>query len=103
MSTTTSTRGADENAAQPDFLDHEPAHRLIQRKPSAQLVPEMADEQKNVVSPLGQGRDLDGQGVQPVAEVPPEAALLHLFFQGLVGGRHNAHVDANDPARPPPA
>jgi hypothetical protein len=64
---------------------------------------EVGDQQRDVLAPLAQGRQLDGDDVEPVVEVLAESPLLHLRPQVGVGGRHQPHVDrtgldAADPA-----
>ena len=63
---------------------------------------EVVDEQQQIPLPLPQGRDEDGQGVEPVIEVPAEAALLHPALQILIGSGHDAHVHRDDAVAPHP-
>ena len=52
-------------------------------------------EQQDVVSPLPQGRDVNGDHVEPVVEVLSEAARADHFLQGLIGGGDDAHVNGD--------
>ena len=63
---------------------------------------EVVDKQQQIPLPLPQGRDEDGQGVEPVIEVPAEAALLHPALQILIGSGHDAHVYRDDAVAPHP-
>ena len=53
----------------------------------------MLHQQRDVVAPLAQRRQLDADHVQPVEQVLAEAAVLHLALQVDVGGGDDAHVD----------
>ena len=63
---------------------------------AAQLPLKLLHHQKQVISPLRQGRDGHRQGVEPVVQVPAEGALFHPALQVLVGGGHDPHVDGDD-------
>src|SRR5262249_39680195 len=42
---------------------------------------------------LTQGRDRDGDHVQPVVEIEPERTLLHSLSEIAIGGRDHTHVN----------
>ena len=50
-------------------------------------------EQGEVLHALAQGRHADGEDVEPVVEVLPEAAGIHHVPQAAVGGRNDAGVE----------
>ena len=55
---------------------------------------EVADQQGDVVEPVAQGRQVDGDDVQAVVQVLAEAAAASIsLLQVPVGGRDDAHVD----------
>jgi hypothetical protein len=56
---------------------------------------ESGDQERDIVFPVPQGRDVDVYHIQPEVEILPEIPLLDLFFQVPVGGRHDAHVGFN--------
>ena len=56
------------------------------------LAQEVLGEGPDVLAPLAQRRNGDGQHAQPVEEVGAEASRLYGFAQGDVGGRDDAHV-----------
>src|SRR5262249_48379858 len=51
-------------------------------------------ERQNIFAPLAQRGHADGKNVQAVKEIVAEAPGLHILGQVTVGGRHNAHIDA---------
>ncbi len=63
----------------------------------------MIDERQEVVRPLPQGRQFDGDDLQTIIEVFAEAGFKDLFFEVLVGGAHPANVHGPGPglAEPP--
>ena len=56
---------------------------------------EVIGEQGDVLAPLAQRWNSDLDHVQPVEEILAEPALSHRLLQVRVGGRDQAHVDAN--------
>ena len=66
-----------------------------QRQPEApgSLFQKMRGQQRDVLLALAQGRHLDGEDVEPVIEVLPEAALLRVLLQVAVGGGDDADID----------
>ena len=60
----------------------------------------MIDQQGNVLAPLTQGRQLQGDDVEPVVEVLPELALAHQGPQVTMGGGHHADVHLDGLLRP---
>ena len=56
---------------------------------------EPPDEERDVLRPLAQRRDVDRDDVQPVEEILAEPALVHEVVERVIGGRHEAeiHVD----------
>jgi hypothetical protein len=46
----------------------------------------MLGEQWDVIASVGKGREMEGNDVQPVIEIFPEATLPHLLAQVAVGG-----------------
>ena len=59
---------------------------------------ELAHQQVDVLGSLPQRRQADGDDVEAVVEVGPEAALVDHLLQVLVGGGDDAHIDAARPA-----
>ncbi|MPM39907.1 hypothetical protein SDC9_86543 [bioreactor metagenome] len=55
---------------------------------------------QNVLPALAQGRDGDGNHVEPVVKILPKGAVPHHFGQIPVGGGNKAHVDALGPHAP---
>ncbi len=73
----------------------------------ARVAQEMLDQERDVVGALAQRRHGHRHHRQPVEQVQPEAAAVHLGAQIAVRRRHHAHVDrdlgaAAEPAQPPP-
>ena len=60
----------------------------------------MLGEQRDVVAPLAQRRDVQRHHAQAVEQVLAEAALAHGGVEVAVGGRDDAHVDVLGFARP---
>src|SRR6185436_11049433 len=54
---------------------------------------EVLREQRHIVTPLPQRREVDADDVQAIVEVLAEAAVLHLLLQIDVGGGNDADVD----------
>ena len=52
----------------------------------------MLGQGQDILGPLPQGRNVHGNDVESVIEIPAEGALGHLFFQIPVGGGHDAGV-----------
>src|SRR5437764_5177126 len=61
---------------------------------SVVLLPEMLHQQRNVVPPLAQRRQVDGDDVQPIVEVLAEPSRRDLPSQVPRGGCDQAHHDA---------
>ena len=59
----------------------------------AVLLEEVLHEQRDVVAPLAQRRQVDADDVQPVEEVLAEPPVLHLLLQVDVGRGDDADVD----------
>src|SRR5438093_570007 len=59
------------------------------------LLPEAADQEQEVVAPLAQRGQVHGHHVETVVEVGAERALLQAARRVAVGGRDDAHVDAD--------
>ena len=57
-------------------LGHEPTH-----------------QQRDVIRPLTQRRQIDAQHVEAIVQIGAEPALLHVLAQRAVGRRHHAHVN----------
>ena len=53
----------------------------------------MRHQAADVLAPLAQRGQPDGDDVEPVKQIAAKAAVGHLGFQVAVGGHHNAHVD----------
>ncbi len=66
----------------------------------AELLEEVLDESRDVVTPLAEGRELDHDHGDPVVEIRPEAAVRHRFAQVLVAGRDQADVRPDRLASP---
>ena len=60
---------------------------------SRQLRDELPDEDRDVLAPLAQRRQVDAQDVEPVVQVRPEAALLDALAERIVRRRDDADVD----------
>ncbi len=66
----------------------------------------IVEQQRDVPGPLAKGGQRDGDHVEPVVQVLPEASLPDFFLELAVGGRDHAHVhvdvgrSANPPERP---
>src|SRR5437016_8552570 len=78
--------------AQPrERLLGDPGHRLaaLTRRAPHQVI----DEQRNVLAPLAQRRELERHHLQAIVEVLAEAPLLDGSRQLAVGRRDDAHVD----------
>src|SRR3990172_6342466 len=54
---------------------------------------DMAGEDRDIFLSFAQGRDMDGEHVQPVIEVVPEPSLIHLTAQVPVGRRQDPDID----------
>jgi hypothetical protein len=52
----------------------------------------MIDEGKDVLLPVFQGGDLDGDDIQAVEQILPELLSLGHVMQIPVGGRQNPHI-----------
>ena len=63
-----------------------PAH------PPGEYLGEMADQPRNVVGALPQGRQQDREHVQAVVEVDCGSGRRRPFGQVAVGGRHQPHI-----------
>src|SRR5450759_3631337 len=57
------------------------------------LADEMIDQQRDVVAPLAQRRDVDGDHVQAIVQIFLEPAVAHHLPDVPVGGGDDAHVD----------
>ncbi len=64
------------------------------------LVHEVLDEQGDIVLAVAQGREVDGDDVEPVVEVFAEAAGFDLLRQDLVRGGNHAGVDLDGDGAP---
>ena len=84
------------DVARPGVGFQKAPHLRRQAEAAAQLLLELLQDQEQIVPPLRQGRDDDGQGAETVIQIPAEGALRHLPLQRLVGGGHDPHVDGND-------
>jgi serine/threonine protein kinase len=62
---------------------------------TAQGLPEVLREQRNVVSPLAQRRQLDACHGQAMEEVIAKTTLLHLALEIAPGGQEQSHVATN--------
>src|SRR5258708_20954605 len=62
-------------------------------QPRVVLLPEVLDEERNVLAPLAQGRQEDRHHVEPVEEVLAEPAGGDLAGQVARGGGDEAHLD----------
>jgi hypothetical protein len=56
----------------------------------------------DVLAALAQRRHGDRDDLEPVEEILAEALLAHELAELLVGGGHDAHVDAHGPGAPQP-
>ena len=54
---------------------------------------EVLGQERHVVPTLAQGREADGDGVDPIVEVLPKLSRLHRLGQIAVGGGHEPDVD----------
>src|SRR5689334_19157010 len=61
------------------------------------LLNEVANQQRDVVSPVAQGRDGDGKDVEPIVQVRAELARLDHGAQVTVGGGDQARIRADRP------
>jgi len=59
------------------------------------LLQEMLEQQRNVLAPLAQGRQLDHDHVEAVVQILAEAALVRALAQVVLGGRHDAGIYRN--------
>src|SRR5262245_38407147 len=73
---------------------HRPPADAVQAlaDPRRELVHQEVDEQRDVVLPLAQRRQADGEDVEAVVQVLAESFLLDLFEQVSVGGGDDADV-----------
>jgi hypothetical protein len=55
---------------------------------------EVLGEHRDVLLPLPERRDVDGDDAEPIQQILPESPRLHLFVHVPVGGRDDADVDA---------
>ncbi|MCY1405619.1 hypothetical protein D9M71_208640 [compost metagenome] len=58
----------------------------------AELAQEIAHQQRDVFTALAQGRQVDGEDVQPVQQVLAEAPCFHLAAQVHIGGGDDPHI-----------
>ncbi len=59
----------------------------------AGVVPdEVFDQQRNVVTPVPQGRHRDGEHIEAEKQILAEIARPHLFAQVDIGRGHDAHI-----------
>ena len=58
----------------------------------ADLFQEIIDKERDIFRSFPERGKLDRHHVQPVKEVFPKFLLAHLFFQVLVGGRHDPDI-----------
>ena len=58
-----------------------------------ELVDERLGEERDVLAPLAQRRQVDREHVEPVEEVLAQLAVGDRLGRVLVGGGHHAHVD----------
>jgi hypothetical protein len=76
------------------------AHQLGQERRrrcrvlAGELAEERRDQKRDVLGPLAQGRHLHAHRVEPVVEIGPERAAVHLLAQVAVGGGEEADVEA---------
>src|SRR5437763_673406 len=61
----------------------------------ASVAQKMADEMGDIVTPLAEGWEIDGNNIEPIVEVFPESAFLDPFFERFVGGGNDTHIDVN--------
>src|SRR5262245_49242856 len=86
------------HVARPRVCDHGLQRRLVDGLDvlvvlGVELVDEGADQQRDVLPPLPERRDVQADDVQPVVEVLAEGPILHALDGILVGGGDRAHVD----------
>src|SRR2546426_9643844 len=62
-----------------------------------QLVHEMTEEQRDLVSALPQRRHMNRESAQPVVEVLTQFLFCQRLFNVDVSSSHNAHIDINRP------
>ncbi len=60
--------------------------------PLGNLSDEEVDQQRNILAPLAQGRQLDGKDVEPVVEVTAKALVLDHGEQIAVGSGHQPYI-----------
>ncbi len=53
---------------------------------------QVVHQRRQVLAPLAQRRQMDGEAVEPIEQVLAKAARRHRLLQVLVGGRDDAHV-----------
>ena len=53
------------------------------------------DQQRDIIPPLAQARELDRNHVEPIVQVLTKSSFFDPLFQRLVGGRHHANVYMN--------
>ena len=59
------------------------------------LFQEVIDQQWDVLPPVSQWRQVYGHDVEAIVQILAESAVANLFFQILIGGRHDPHVHAS--------
>ena len=62
----------------------------------------MQRQRANVLGPLAQRRQADGYDVEPVKQITPEDAALHVLLEVTVGGGHQPHHDLDLALAPEP-
>jgi len=60
---------------------------------SGQPFQEVSGQQRNVLAPVAQRRDLQTQDIEPEVKVPAEGSLGHGLLQVAIGGGQNSYVD----------
>ena len=77
-------------------MEQQVPHFVRQYEAAPAPLPEGFNQQEDIISPLPQGWNQGRQRIQPVIQIPAEASVLHLFLQGFIGRRHDAHIHIDD-------